>query len=95
MEILPDRKTYETTLTVGRNGVSIDIPLNVAPPADLRGFAVEKAGQSPFERYLLERVAGNRSCDLNGDGKTDYLDDYIFMANFIVAGAKRATGINK
>jgi hypothetical protein len=85
-EVLPEAKTCETTLTFIKDGSKRDIQLSVAPRVDLGGFLRGKAGQSAFERFLFEQATGKgRPCDLNGDGKTDYVDDYIFTANYIVA----------
>jgi hypothetical protein len=90
-EIVPDRKTYETALTIISDGNRYEIPLTVAPPVDLGGYLGGNAKQSGFERFLLDRVAGkDRRCDLNGDGNMDYVDDYIFTANFIATVVKKS-----
>jgi hypothetical protein len=40
--------------------------------------------EEDFNRYLKEReTAKSPQFDLNIDGKRDYLDDYIFTANYL------------
>ena len=80
LEVLPDRKVYEATITVLHNGSWTEIPLTVAPPIET--VSLDEAG---FNRFLKEWGTNKEPrFDLNGDGVRNYLDDYIFTGNFIV-----------
>jgi hypothetical protein len=57
----------------------------VAPPAGIDLDGSGKVNEADFTLFLKERGAENAPrFDLNGDGARNYLDDYIFTANFIV-----------
>jgi hypothetical protein len=92
LEALPDRKGYEAAITVMHNGSRTEIPLTVAPQMDAGSAGnLDEAG---FNRFLKERGTDKAPrFDLNGDGVRNYLDDYIFTANFIVKrdAAKKAS----
>lgn len=63
-----------------------EIPLTVAPaiPAESKIGKKGKLTEADFILFLKERGTEKAPrFDLNGDGKRDYLDDYIFTANFI------------
>jgi hypothetical protein len=84
-EALPDEKAYEATITVLDNGTITQIPLTVAPAIDA---VIEKTGNAydtGFGLFLKERGTDKAPrFDLNGDGVRNYIDDYIFTANYIV-----------
>jgi hypothetical protein len=92
-EALPDEKAYEATITVLDNGTMTQIPLTVAPPIDA---IIEKTGNSydtGFCLFLKDRGTDRAPrFDLNGDGVRNYIDDYIFTANYIV---KRNSTLNQ
>ena len=55
-----------------------ELPLVVTPPLP--------SGTAPDEKVFFKNRDGNLGSitqDLNGDGKLDYLDDYIFTANYL------------
>lgn len=95
IEALPESKGYEATITVLNDDLRTEIPLAVAPPL-AADFAADEA---EFNRFLKEPGTNKASrLDLNGDGVRNYLDDYIFTANFIVkrdARAKTPSGKQK
>jgi hypothetical protein len=80
LEVLPEAGTLNCTLMVLTAQGSTEYPLTTAPPLsaemDLspQGFADFLGGQSGSSLPVL---------DLNADGKLNYLDDYIFTANFL------------
>jgi hypothetical protein len=86
VELMPDPKTYKATVSVPRNNQWYVIPVTVAPPMDVKiePFA-GKLTEADFKLYLKKKgtVKAPRF-DLNGDGRRDYIDDYIFTANYIV-----------
>jgi hypothetical protein len=80
LELLPDAGTLNCTLVVLTAQGSTEFPLTTAPPLaaeidlSVQGFADFLGGQSGSSLPVL---------DLNADGKLNYLDDYIFTANFL------------
>ena len=86
IEVLPATGVYSATLTMLRGEAETEIPLLVAPP--LPGGAGigrdDKLTEADFARFLAERGTDKSPrFDLNGDGKRDYIDDYIFTANYL------------
>ncbi len=90
IEALPVVNTNEAVLTVSLEASSIRIPLTVAQPLNGRSLGDLKVlSEKTFPLFLKER--GTKEApryDLNGDGKRDYLDDYIFSANYLAGGGK-------
>lgn len=78
---LPDAGALKAELIVLTDLTTLEIPLVVAPPlpaeTDLseKGFISFLGGKVPAAQPLL---------DLNGDGRRDYVDDFIFAANYLV-----------
>jgi hypothetical protein len=81
-ELLPDRKTLRTSVSVPKGHQLNVMPLNVAPP--LEGQS-KRLTEADFRKFLQERGTDKSpQHDLNNDGKRDYIDDYIFTANYVV-----------
>lgn len=87
VEVLPSKGTFEASVTVLLDETMRQIPLTVAPPLPA-GLNIGEGGkltEADFNLYLKERGTDKAPrFDLNGDGKRDYIDDYIFTANFMV-----------
>jgi hypothetical protein len=89
LELLPDSGTFEATVSVPGDNQLYVIPLTVAPPVDVN--ATNKLTEADFKRYLKEKgTAKAPSFDLNKDGRRDYIDDFIFTANYLVQQDGRA-----
>ena len=90
IEALPAVNTNEAALTASLEASSIRIPLTVAQPlSDKRLDDLKVLSEKTFSLFLKER--GTKEApryDLNGDGKRDYLDDYIFAANYLAGQEK-------
>lgn len=85
IDAVPDKGTVLATLTVAHNGIITEFPLTVAPPVGIDLDGSGKVNEADFTLFLKERGAEKAPrFDLNGDGVRNYLDDYIFTANFIV-----------
>lgn len=84
-ELLPDKNVLEATISVPRNNQWRVAPLTIAPPRDVTVYGFSgKSAETDFELYLKERgTAKTPRFDLNGDGRRDYIDDYIFTANYL------------
>ncbi|GFO56179.1 hypothetical protein GMSM_31860 [Geomonas sp. Red276] len=85
IEVRPDQGTVGASVTMLHGGVVQEFPLTVAPRVDL---PTAKKGTAPseadFALFLKERgTASAPKYDLNGDGKRDYVDDYIYTANYL------------
>jgi len=86
LEVLPLKGAYQATITMLQNGAITEIPLTVAPPLPKEvkiGNGVELT-EADFNVFLKE--PGTKKAprfDLNGDGARDYIDDFIFTANYL------------
>lgn len=83
-ELLPEKGTYQASLAVSQGGIKMIFPLTVSPKADVPHVQSGSWTEADFKLYL-ER----KRTDLNNDGKQDYLNDYIFTANYLNAVGKR------
>ncbi|MCM2359941.1 MAG: cohesin domain-containing protein [Geobacteraceae bacterium] len=86
IELLPAKGAYRSTARMHRNGAITEIPLTVAPPIPREAqFGKESAlNEAAFILFLKERGTEKAPrFDLNGDGRRDYIDDYIFTANYL------------
>lgn len=82
---MPKGRVCQASLDIVTDGTMVEFPLTVVPSvqADLDG----KGGvtEADFRLFLKEKGTGNApKFDLNGDGRRDYIDDYIFTANYVV-----------
>jgi hypothetical protein len=85
IEVLPRKNTVKATMTIMDGNEDIEFPLTVAPP--LNEHNVSEAG---FAAYLKD--ANIKATDLNGGGKRDYVDDYIYAANYLVQMEDKMAG---
>lgn len=95
VEALPNPGVYDAAVTVMQGGAIRQIPVTVAPPlpAELKIGVGGKLTEADFDRYLKERGTEKAPrFDLNGDGKRDYIDDYIFTANYMVKRDSKVKG---
>ena len=92
IEVKPNKGAIAAVLAVNRSNVVTEYPLTVVPPADLK-TDVSQSGvtEADFVLFLKERGTDREPrFDLNGDGKRDYMDDYIYTGNYLLVtgGAK-------
>jgi hypothetical protein len=80
IEAQPEKGEYAASLIVSQGSVSLEYPLTLAPRIEPGQNKAETMTDADLNAYL----SGKRR-DVNGDGKRDYLDDYIFTANYIAA----------
>ena len=79
-QILPEAGVIKAELFVLANGVALEIPLTIAPPLPDNIDLTDKG----FDAFLLGRGPGAQPLlDLNGDGRLNYQDDYIYTANYL------------
>ncbi len=87
VEVLPRTGAIEVSIKILRDGSVTEIPLTVAPalPKEMTTSSGGKLTESDFNLFLKERGTDKAPrFDLNGDGKRDYVDDYILTANYLV-----------
>jgi len=90
LKALPDKGAVTMTLLVMNSGEISSYPLTVAPGLPPE---IDLSAQG-FEGFLAgETGSGQAAGDLNSDGRRDYLDDYIYTANFLAQ--QRTTGRDK
>lgn len=86
----PERSAVEATVTMLYGGLRQEFPLTVAPRAPLLPGKARPVREADFERFLKERGTAERPrFDLNKDGRRDYLDDYIFAANYLAQSGQQ------
>jgi hypothetical protein len=82
---LPVTGTATMSLLVMNGSETVTYPLIVAPQLP----SETDLSLQGFEEYLGQ--SGGR--DLNGDGRSDYVDDYIYTANYLTK--QQSTGRDK
>lgn len=96
IEVRPERGAVQACVTMLYDGLIQEIPLTVTPLAEVTAGNTGGVSEADFRLFLKER--GTPSAprfDMNKDGRRDYLDDYIFTANYLVrsqAQAKKRSG---
>jgi hypothetical protein len=83
--VRPNQNVTEAKMTISLNDAAIVIPLTVAPKVDI-SVRAGMVTEEDFDLYLKgfdKKKSHGR--DLNGDNKSNYLDDYIFTANYLAA----------
>lgn len=83
---LPKTGVVQASLTVLTDSEMIEYPLTLAPPVE--GVS---AAESDFTTFLADSGAAAPQRDLNGDGRHDYLDDFIYTANYLIKRAAAGT----
>lgn len=81
VDLLPKKGAYDVKLTVLDGPRTFEYPLTVVPPIDPSLVKGKPLSEADFTLYL----AKPSKHDLNGDGKFDAADDFIYTANYILA----------
>jgi len=79
IEVLPQAKVMQSSLTILNGGDRIEYPLTLAPP--VKGIS---SSEADFAVFLKDSGVATPKRDLNGDGKHDYQDDFIYTANYLL-----------
>ncbi|TWJ19161.1 hypothetical protein [Geobacter argillaceus] len=83
--VQPKKDAVDSVLSISSGAGGADISLLVAPIIDPNLTKSGKLSEADFALFLKETGTPKApKFDLNGDGKRDYLDDYIFTANYLV-----------
>jgi hypothetical protein len=84
-EILPKQNALEVSVTVVVENDLIVIPLVVAPPLDIRFLPKGRSDEKSYGLFLQELNV--KKGDVNGDGIRDYVDEYIYTANYLACNS--------
>lgn len=88
-ELMPLKGEYRGSVAVAQGDVTMVCPLTVAPPITLGGSRSGPAAKAAPDRSARAQGAASQAAsDVNGDGKVDYIDDYIVTANYLAAAGK-------
>lgn len=95
VEVLPETGASRVTVTIITGAEEFEFPLTVAPPVK----TVLTLDESGWEKFMKEvGTTGAPIYDLNNDGVRDYMDEFIFVANYLAGKstpAKSAVPSNK
>jgi hypothetical protein len=84
VEVLPELNASKTTLTIITGAEEFEYPLTVAPPLGTT-LTLDERG---WNKFLKEAGTADAPLhDLNKDGVRDYIDEYIFIANYLASKA--------
>lgn len=93
VEVRPDQGAVKASVKALVNNSWLEMPLTVAPKVQLPAGAPGGVTEADFAKFLNERGTEEApKHDLNGDGKRDYVDDYIYTANYLVNLRKKQQG---
>jgi len=91
VEVRPNKGAVRSSVTMRSGDVVQVLPLTVTPRADTALTGSGETTEADFRLFLKERGAESAPrYDLNGDGTRDYVDDYIFTANYLLKVQEKA-----
>lgn len=79
LDILPQVNSQKGSVTILNSTSEIEYPLTIVPPS---GEVSTKL--SDFAEFLKDSGSKTPKYDLNGDGRHDYQDDYIYTAHYLI-----------
>ena len=79
VEVLPEKGIVDPAIYLMTRDKFVEFPITVVPPLLI------KATDKGFKRFLAAAALKQltTAADLNGDGKYNYLDDYIYTVNYV------------
>lgn len=82
IEAVPETGRLEAMLTIVNGEQVTDYPLTIAPRITVNLDKKPATDEADFSLFLAGKTPAD---DLNGDGQRDYVDDYIYTANYLAA----------
>ena len=79
IELLPYAAVFRSTLTIMLGNSGIDFPLTVIPQVSGMKFT-----DKDFAEFMKDSGAAKPKFDLNGDGRYDYVDNYIYTGHYLL-----------
>ncbi len=86
VDLVPEKDTCQASIAVSHGEMKMVYPLTVARKVRIPSAASGTPTQADFDRFLKQRRTA--VFDLNRDGKRDYIDEYIFTANYLASKKK-------
>lgn len=81
----PEKDAHTASLAIPQSDIVMVFPLTLAPEVDVDVDRSGKVTDADFAVYLRGPKSKNlKGFDLNSDGIVNYIDDYIFTANYMV-----------
>lgn len=87
LEALPQASVLKASVTILNSSSVMEFPLTVVPPA-----VAVSSKKADFAAFLKDSGAGTPKHDLNGDGRHDYMDDYIYTGHYLIKSTAAAKG---
>lgn len=87
LDALPQKGKSDVQLSVLLGGERVDIPLVVIPPLDAAVIRDTQGLSEAGVGALLAKAdtkSNKPAYDLNGDGRQDFIDDYILVAHYLL-----------
>ncbi|WP_305043230.1 hypothetical protein [Geoalkalibacter sp.] len=82
LEALPQEDAWDASVFVIAQGQTLKVPVVIAPLRDIDFDGNGRVDEADFQ--LFRQGGADPRFDLNGDGKRDAVDDYIFLANYLL-----------
>ena len=83
-EVVPEKGTHKSGNTVPFKDLTMVFPLTVAPKIEPKAIGAKQITEFSVNSVLASRgTPGAPFYDFNGDGRVDYIDDYILMSSFL------------
>jgi Cohesin domain len=79
VEATPEKNAQKVSVTIVTGGSFVEYPVTSVPP-----IALISGKEADFADFLKDSGAKMPRFDLNGDGKHDYLDDYIYTGHYLI-----------
>lgn len=87
IELLPAKGALTASLSILAGSRLMDIPLVTVPLIKTLNFS-----EKEMAAFVKDFGAEKPVFDLNNDGRHDYIDDYIYAGNLLLAGRKTGAG---
>lgn len=88
LEALPQMNTLKASVTMLNSTSVIEFPLTIVPPA-----AAVSSKRDDFATFLKDSGSKVPKQDLNGDGRHDYLDDFMYTAHYLINSSAAAAKV--
>ncbi len=79
VEATPEKNAQKVSVTIVTGGSFVEYPVTSVPP-----ITVISGKEADFTDFLKDSGAKMPKFDFNGDGKHDYLDDYIYTGHYLI-----------
>lgn len=81
IDLLPTQGAVTASISILRGDKLFEVPLTLVPPAGKLTFSADE-----IRAFLKDYAAAKPLFDLDGNGKHDYIDDYIYSGHYLLRG---------